>query len=303
MTTLVEPFEVLCEDTSALPRHEWLAMRRFGLGSSDAAPALNLSPWRSQYEVWAEKRGHLADRADNPRFRGGRAYEEPTLRLWCEDSDTPFESVQRHKMIRSVASPFMIANPDGLTDDAVIEVKTAHSMDERRWDAGVPDQYVVQGLHLLYVSGRRRCVFPVAFGWEGPVEFSIDLDGPDGASLQESMAAMVTIEAELWQRIQANNPPDPDGSESSMMALREQFFEVEYDTVVQLPQEAGQWLLLRQAALDAQKSHDDDINHVKALLMKVLGAADAGELDGRIAVTWRANKNGTRVLRFPGGES
>ena len=37
MTPRVDPFDVLCPDTSAIPRSEWLALRRQGIGSSDAA--------------------------------------------------------------------------------------------------------------------------------------------------------------------------------------------------------------------------------------------------------------------------
>ena len=45
--------------TVGLSRDEWLAIRRTGIGSSDIAGVLGLSPWASPYTVWADKRGRV----------------------------------------------------------------------------------------------------------------------------------------------------------------------------------------------------------------------------------------------------
>ena len=43
--------------TKALPREDWLAVRKQGIGSSDAAAAVGLNPYKSQLELWLEKTG------------------------------------------------------------------------------------------------------------------------------------------------------------------------------------------------------------------------------------------------------
>ena len=43
--------------TKQLPREEWLAVRKQGIGSSDAAAAVGLNPYKSQLELWLEKTG------------------------------------------------------------------------------------------------------------------------------------------------------------------------------------------------------------------------------------------------------
>ena len=45
-------------------RAEWLDWRRGGIGSSDIAAIIGLSPWATPYSVWAEKTGRL-DNHDN----------------------------------------------------------------------------------------------------------------------------------------------------------------------------------------------------------------------------------------------
>jgi len=43
--------------TKELPREEWLEVRKQGIGSSDAAAAVGLNPYKSQLELWLEKTG------------------------------------------------------------------------------------------------------------------------------------------------------------------------------------------------------------------------------------------------------
>ena len=46
--------------TQDLSRDQWLAVRKGGIGSSDAAAAVGLNPYRSQLELWMEKTGRDA---------------------------------------------------------------------------------------------------------------------------------------------------------------------------------------------------------------------------------------------------
>lgn len=41
--------------TKTLTRDEWLTVRKHGIGSSDAAAVVGLSPYKSQLELWMEK--------------------------------------------------------------------------------------------------------------------------------------------------------------------------------------------------------------------------------------------------------
>ena len=43
--------------THDLSREDWLTVRRRGIGSSDAAAAVGLSPHKSQLQLWMEKTG------------------------------------------------------------------------------------------------------------------------------------------------------------------------------------------------------------------------------------------------------
>ena len=50
--------------TKELPREDWLQIRKQGIGSSDAAAAVGLNPYKSQLELWMEKTGRDAGMPD-----------------------------------------------------------------------------------------------------------------------------------------------------------------------------------------------------------------------------------------------
>src|SRR5690606_26404268 len=62
-------------ETKGLDREDWLEVRKGGIGSSDAAAAVGLSPYKSPLELWMEKTGRASSQAehagfDDPRYWG-----------------------------------------------------------------------------------------------------------------------------------------------------------------------------------------------------------------------------------------
>ena len=55
-------------ETKGLDRAAWLGVRRAGIGSSDAAAAVGLNPYKSPLELWMEKTGRVAHDDVSPGF-------------------------------------------------------------------------------------------------------------------------------------------------------------------------------------------------------------------------------------------
>ncbi len=289
------PYTLVCEDTSALPREEWLALRQQGIGSSDAAPAMGLSPWSDAYTLWAEKAGVLPYREQDEveRFVWGHLME-PIIIAEGQRRGVIGEC-QQHLMLRSVPYPHLLANPDAIGKGFIVEVKTADGWDEKRWNEGVPDHYVIQAQHLMIVTGAPYVVFLVLFGGNHLRAFEVAWDD----ALADTMLSAL---ADFWRRVQENDAPDPDGSESAMRTVRDRYLAFEEGGVVELTGEqmalVEDFQMLDLLAKEDRKRADA----IKARLMVVLGEAEAdtglfGE-DGPV-VTWRADKNGKRTMRFP----
>src|SRR5215467_5251886 len=109
---------------------ELLAERRAGLGGSDAAPALGLSPYKSPLALFLEK--HQPTPTPGPEmlasFRWGNLLE-PVIRQ--EYSDITKRVVRLPSgTLRHPKHKFMLAHLDGVTaDDRVFEAKTARTAD------------------------------------------------------------------------------------------------------------------------------------------------------------------------------
>ena len=59
-------------DTRTLTHDEWLALRRTGIGGSDAGAIMGVSPYKGAFSVWADKMGKLPPLEDNEALRRGQ---------------------------------------------------------------------------------------------------------------------------------------------------------------------------------------------------------------------------------------
>jgi len=185
-------------------RQEWLAQRRRGIGGSDAACVLGLSPWKTPYALWLEKTGQSADDdADSAAMLWGRTLEPVIRAHYCAQTGRTVQTPQC--IIAHPDYPWMLANVDGLTDcGKVLEIKTARFADD--WgEAGsdeVPDAYALQVQHYMAVTGRAAADIAVLIGGS---DFRI-YHVPENRELQSNL---MEAEAAFWQLVQSKTPPAP----------------------------------------------------------------------------------------------
>ena len=59
-------------DTKGMTREEWLAARKQGIGGSDAGAILSMNPYKSAFDVYADKLGLTEPKPDTEAMRQGR---------------------------------------------------------------------------------------------------------------------------------------------------------------------------------------------------------------------------------------
>lgn len=206
-------------DTRNLSREQWLEVRSGGIGSSDAAAAVGLCPYKSPLELWMEKTGrtnkageHLG--LDDPRYWGtllepfvANAYQQKTGRKVRK-----LNAVLQHPSL-----PFMLANIDrevvGSPDVQILECKTAGEFGARLWRDGVPEYVQIQVQHQLAVTGKQAADVAVLLCGQTLEVFRVPRD-------DEAIARLVVLEARFWEHVESDTTPPADGSESSARALR-----------------------------------------------------------------------------------
>ena len=198
---------------------EQLAERRTGLGGSDAAPALGLSPYKSALELFLEKR--------EPREAG--AIEAAALH-WGQLLEPVIRQEYANRTRRVVRVPagtlhhhrhrFILAHIDGVTDDGrVFEAKTARSAEG--WGKSgtdeVPHHYLIQVQHYLAVIGFDVADIAVLIGGN---DFRI-YEVPADKELQEMI---IDGEADFWKLVQTGTPPPPEWDREDTHSLMRRLY-------------------------------------------------------------------------------
>lgn len=208
-------------ETKDLPRDDWLEVRRSGIGGSDAAAAVGLSPFTSPLELWLMKtRRDTNLRRPDPQDMTEPAYWGTLLEPIVAASYTKQTGnrVRRvNAVLRHPTIPFMLANLDreviGNRDVQLLECKTTGEFGARVWREGVPDYVQLQVQHQLAVTGRRAADVAVLICGQRLDVHRIERD-------DALIARLIDLEAAFWHHVETDTPPPADGSESADRALR-----------------------------------------------------------------------------------
>lgn len=161
-------------ETAGLSEEEWLAYRRKGIGGSDVAALLGISPWRTARDLYFDKLNIVAveDNEDNwVALEMGHLLEPLVAKIF--QHRTRYKIYQIKKMFQHPQYSWMLADvdyfvelPDGST--AILEIKTTNYNARDNWwlndEETVPVYYEAQGRHYMAVMNLDRCFFCCLYG-------------------------------------------------------------------------------------------------------------------------------------------
>ena len=207
--------------THDLSRDDWLAVRRTGIGGSDAAAAVGLNPYMSALELWLEKTGRAdglprpsPDDTTSPTY-WGTLLEPIVAASYTKQTGNRVRRV--NAVLRHSTIPWMLANLDreivGVPDVQILECKTAGEFGARLWRNGVPEYVQIQVQHQLSVTGKQAAHVAVLLCGQTLEVHRIERD-------DALIARLVELESRFWQFVESDTPPLADGSESADRALR-----------------------------------------------------------------------------------
>jgi len=137
---------------------EQLKERTSYIGASDAAAVLGLSRYKTPIELWGEKTGIVPaeDISEKLPVICGNALEDLVADLFTKKTGKKVHRVKQ--TIYHEKFPFIACNLDRrvVGEDALLECKTANQFKMKEWEEGseLPQEYVVQVLHQLAVTGK-----------------------------------------------------------------------------------------------------------------------------------------------------
>lgn len=270
-----------------MTKEQWLQQRRFSVGGSEIAAALGLSRWRTPFDVWAEKTGHVTKK-DEPTdaMRFGTLLEpvirsEFARRNGLEVCECPY--ILAHKDYS-----FMTCNLDGyvkLPDGsyAVLEIKTANAFASEDWaNMGAPLEYIMQVQYYLSITNMKVAYLAVLIGGSDYRQIIIERD-------DDIIEVIIQKLKEFWHMVETNTPPPVNGMDNNLLAA---IYPQSRSVVMALGKEHEAILLQYEEAkkdMDAAKKRKEDAEAKLKALMQDNEVACCGEYK----VSWKSSSRST----------
>ena len=281
-------------NTKSLSREEWLAVRKQGIGSSDAAAACGIHPYLSMLELWMIKTGRMSSDIDqsiegySPLYWGNTL--EPMVAKYYQEHTG--NKVRRVNAILQHPDPdkhFMLANLDyaitGCTEAQILECKTAGEHGAKLWKHGVPLYVTCQVQHQLAVTGKTAAHICVLLcGHEAKI-YKVERD-------ERLIESIMEHEREFWQYVETDTPPTPDHSESAARALKQLYPTPKLSSKVDLREDDGanklfeQLLSYRDYMQELEQRHDQ----VKHQLQSLIADNEVAVFE-KGAISWKRSKD------------
>ncbi|WP_275462102.1 YqaJ viral recombinase family protein [Streptomyces noursei] len=300
---------------------EWHAVRAAGIGGSEIAAVLGLSPYESPYSLWHRKQGMTAPVEETEPMYWGHVHEPGICTRFAELH--PEYAVSAAATYAAAGRPWQIANPDRLlvpacdcgmhkpvccdSEDcgpccencptcptlvrppaALLEAKTARTAEG--WGAPgtdeIPVHYRAQCLWYLDVLGVSRCYVTVLIAGSEYREYVVDYDPAEAQILRDAGAAFM-------ESLAADDRPAIDGHTATYQAIKalpDGLDDIDVEIAAELRDEYF-------AALDTAKSADTERRLLAALVLDEIGTGRRAVAAGRTVATRTVRDGRTHSLQ------
>lgn len=279
-------------------REDWLEKRQGGIGGSDAAAVLELSPWKSRLALWAEKTGIVEQpNLDELEYiEWGQVFEEPIAKKYVQVTGRTLIDHGRFAIRTSDAHPFMhctidreILPFDGQPGPGDLSVKNVGAFKLKDWEVEPPVQYQIQLQHELAVTGLQWGSFAVLIGGQ---KFAW-LDVPRN---EKFIDYLIEKEAEFWDLVQRDIPPEPDASDSCREVLL-RLYAKDTGESKELPIEFAEYAERRRALKEQAKAIEEELQGIDNRIKAAIGDAAIGILPTGGGFSWKYQHRDSYMVR------
>lgn len=270
---------------------EWHAARANGLGGSEVAAVLGLSPFESRFSLYHRKTGQIGPIEVTPEIEWGGRLEPVIIRKFLDEHPEMVGADFADGTYRHVDRPWQVMNPDKLlirghafdTPNGLLETK--YSMFGDGWgETGtdeIPVHVRIQVLWYCDVFGFERAHVAVLVGGCDFREYLIAYDAAEAATLRDAARAFLGD-------IAVGRRPEIDSSTHTYQALRELHPDIDPRSV-ELTDDVARRYIAARADLTVAK---DAEQHARSLVADAMGTAQSA--------WWRDQKIATRQAKGDG---
>jgi putative phage-type endonuclease len=192
-------------EAQVIDRQAWLEERKRGIGASEAAAALGLSPFESPRELYLRKLGILPEVEETEAMRLGTLLEPVIAQEYMRRTGTVL--AERQLFLRSDSSPLM-ATLDAVTSDWMpVEFKAVGAWSARGLGGEetdeVPEHWLIQAHQQMLLAHAWRMEFAVLVAGQRLRIFRVERD-------EDLCQAIVGGVQAFWNRVLTRVAPPSD---------------------------------------------------------------------------------------------
>ena len=278
----------------------WLEKRKNGIGGSEVAVALGISPFKDPLTLYLQKKGEVERDEETERMYCGKKLEPVIADMFAEKTGLPLFDPGRFTLAEHREDPRLIAtidrriiSDDNSSRDGILEIKNIDHWNTS-WGDMVPIYYQIQVQHQMGVMGLEWAKVAAFVGGNNLRIFDMQFDERVWKKIQTGVN-------EFFQRLQNNDPPPADGSESSMKAL-EILYPADCGETVVLPAEFEAMDDRRQEIKEGAKRYNKggdlykEMRAIEGKIKAAIGGNRVGLMRNGASYSWgRVNKKGYEV--------
>lgn len=284
---------------------EWHAARATGIGGSEVAAILGLSPWESPYSLWhAKANGWISE--PNAEMEWGTLLEPALLAWYRQHADNLVDLEEAPGLFVHRTRRWQRAAPDGIawiadadgpdgdgsTSPRIVECKKASSDDDwgRPGTDEIPPYYRTQVTWYMDVLGIDTADIVVTNLGRAPDVYRVDYDAAEARLLRGHAAA-------FWRSIKHGVMPSLDGHSATLQAVRRQHPDIDGTDITITPGLASAWT----GAKAALKAAEQEARYTAAALLDAMGDARRALTPDGVPVARRQPARGGTVALYPIG--
>ena len=213
-------------------KQDWLENRLLDVTSTEVSCLFNLNPYKSEFELYNEKKEKLVQHIDSPRMAWGRRLEKSIAEGCAEEQGwevEPFNVYLSNENRMGSSFDYKITSGDEV---GIMEIKNVDSYvyrtkweDDGNGNISAPPFIEMQLQHQLHVSNISwGCIVALV----GGNEMKIILRDRDKA-VGDQLEARVK---EFWSRIKTGTPPNIDYSRDSDYMIKNLYNQAEAGVIL-----------------------------------------------------------------------
>lgn len=273
-------------DGIAVDREDWLAERSKGIGASEIAAVLGISPYDDDtpLNLYLRKIGAIPPKEETEPMWWGTEMEPLIAKRYR--METGCEFIAEQLFIRHPEYPWMIATVDRITDEGrIVELKTIgqrgagllglDGTDEvpAPWIIQTQQQLMVAEANLSTIKGDAADIAAVVGGQETRF-FTVRRD-------ERLCRQIIARGSEFWKRVEERRPPEPKPGKDGRLLVYlypDASGEIEATPTIQAMADAWEDL---GTELGEKKREHETLRDELLRLMEMEGAEYAVLMDGR----------------------